>query len=134
MTSFAFASVKASPGVTTLCQALALCWPEDRAVIVVEADPAGGDLAARLDLPAEPGLVSLAAAGRRGLSPAVVLEQVQVASGWAGLLVGPPSARQAVAALDLLGAGWPDGQHDEGDPGAEDARPPRHASAGVTAE
>ena len=40
MSTFALASVKASPGVTTLCQALALSWPEDRAVVVVEADPA----------------------------------------------------------------------------------------------
>ena len=103
MTRFAFASVKASPGVTTLLQALALSWPGDRAVLVVEADPAGGDLAARLELPAVPGLVSLAAAGRRGLSGAVVLEHAQDVSERAGLLVGPPSSRQARAALDLLG-------------------------------
>ena len=32
MSRFALASVKASPGVTTLCQALALSWPENRAV------------------------------------------------------------------------------------------------------
>src|SRR5947209_19017441 len=99
MSTFAFASVKASPGVTTLCQVLALAWPEDRAVVVVEADPAGGDLAARLELRAEPGLVSLAAAGRRGLTGAVVLEHAQDVSERAGLLGGPPSARQARAGL-----------------------------------
>lgn len=105
MTRFAFGSVKASPGVTTLLQALALSWPTERAVLVVEADPAGGDLAARLELPAEPGLVSLAAAGRRGLSAEALLEHVQDVGARAGVLVAPPSGRQARSALDLLGDG-----------------------------
>ena len=86
MTLVAFASTKASPGVTTLCQALAHTWPDPRRVVVVEADPSGGDLAARLELAPEPGLVSLAAAGRRGLSAAVVWDHVQHVGNRAGLV------------------------------------------------
>ncbi len=46
----AVASVKGSPGVTTLCVALAACWPDPAGAIVVEADPAGGDVAMRFGL------------------------------------------------------------------------------------
>src|SRR5437764_653763 len=37
-------SGKAAPGVTTSCWALALSWP--RRLLVVDCDPAGGDMAA----------------------------------------------------------------------------------------
>lgn len=70
MTVLAVASVKHSPGATTLALALATAWATDSArqsaAVVVEADPAGGDLAARLGLRAEPGLASLAAEARHG--------------------------------------------------------------------
>jgi hypothetical protein len=59
------ASVKGSPGATTLALGLAALWPRLGAVLV-EADPAGGDLAARFghhpDHPDRPGLSGLAAA------------------------------------------------------------------------
>jgi len=67
MAYIAFASAKGSPGVTTAVAALAATWPADRPLVVAELDPAGGDLVVRLDLATEPGLVSLAAAGRREL-------------------------------------------------------------------
>ncbi|PIE34388.1 MAG: hypothetical protein CSA55_01060 [Ilumatobacter coccineus] len=42
--------------VTTTSIALALGWPTDDDPVVVEADPAGGDLAAWLDIPVHPSL------------------------------------------------------------------------------
>jgi hypothetical protein len=58
-------SAKGSPGVTTLSLGLAARWPRPGAV-VVEVDPAGGDLAARFGHPPavpgqEPGLSAMAA-------------------------------------------------------------------------
>ena len=40
------ASIKGAPGVTTTATALAESWPPGRRVLLVEADPFGGDLAA----------------------------------------------------------------------------------------
>lgn len=60
-------SAKGAPGVTTACLALTLAWP--RPVLLVEADPAGGDLLAGYLAGAEPpagGLLGLALAARRG--------------------------------------------------------------------
>ena len=113
MSVVALGSTKASPGVTTLCQALAHTWPQSRHVLVVEADPSGGDLAARLELPVEPGLVSLAAAGRRGLSAGAVLEHAQAMDEHASLLVGPSAARLARGALELLGDQLPSALADQ---------------------
>lgn len=39
-----------APGVTTTSCILGATWPSDRRVVVVEADPAGGDIAARFGL------------------------------------------------------------------------------------
>lgn len=64
----AIGSVKGSPYVTSLAVALASRWPTPGA-LVVEADPAGGDLAFRFGTRREPGLSELAAdtrTGRRG--------------------------------------------------------------------
>jgi len=61
----AIGSVKGSPGVTSLAVALAARWPTPGAV-VVEADPAGGDLAFRFGHHREPGLSELAADTRAG--------------------------------------------------------------------
>ena len=103
MTTLALCSVKASPGVTTTAQALAEVWPAERALLLAELDPAGGDLAARLERSPEPGLVSLAAAGRRGIDANLVLDHAQTTTESTHLLLAPPSARQAKASLDLLG-------------------------------
>jgi hypothetical protein len=104
-----FASAKGSPGVTTTVAALAATWPADREVVVAEVDPAGGDLVVRFDLATEPGLVSLAAAGRRELAPDTLLAHTQELTGLAGTrarprraLVAPVSADQAAAALTAL--------------------------------
>jgi MinD-like ATPase involved in chromosome partitioning or flagellar assembly len=114
MAYIAFASAKASPGVTTAVVSLATVWPSHRALYVVEADPSGGDLMARFELPAEPGLVTLAAAGRRGLTEETLLTHTQPffsAGGIGGqvrrVLVAPVSADQTVAALAALRGGLP---------------------------
>ena len=110
----AFASAKGSPGVTTAVAALAATWPADRRLVVAEVDPAGGDLVVRLDLATEPGLVSLAAAGRRELTPETLLDHTQDVGALSGpvpvdgerpsrrALVAPVSADQSGAALTAL--------------------------------
>jgi len=120
MAYVAFASAKASPGVTTAITALAATWPRDRDLVVAEVDPAGGDLGVRFDLASEPGLVTLAAAGRRQLDRATFVGHTQPlpfagrpgADGDAegavrSVLVGPVAADQAGAALAALRGGLP---------------------------
>ena len=114
MSLLAIASAKASPGVTTLGLGLALAWPAHRDVVLAELDPAGGDVAAWFALPAEPGLAGLAAASRRGLGAATLLEHCQRLPGGLPVLVGPPGADQARRAVAMVatalgkGLGGPD--------------------------
>ena len=91
-----------SCGVTTLALALAATWPKERPVLLVEADPAGGTLAAASGWPPEPSLVSLAAAARHALDPDLVWEHCQELPGGAAVLAGPASADQARSALGML--------------------------------
>jgi hypothetical protein len=98
----AFGSVR-SCGVTTLALGLAATWPTDRRVLLVEADPAGGTLAAAAGWPAEPNLVSLAAAARRGGDPALVWEHCHQLPDGASVLPAPSLAEQARSALTMLG-------------------------------
>ena len=70
------ASAKGSPGVTTTALAMASVWP--RPVVLAECDPAGGDLLAGfLRAAARPsgGLLDVALAARRGLTPDEVLRR-----------------------------------------------------------
>jgi hypothetical protein len=108
----AFASAKGSPGVTTTLAALAGTWPADRPLVLVELDPSGGDLVARFDLGTEPGLVTLAASGRRDLNGETLLAHTQpLPAAPAGdgpfrrVLAAPVSADQATAALTALRGG-----------------------------
>jgi MinD-like ATPase involved in chromosome partitioning or flagellar assembly len=113
MGTIAFASAKGSPGVTTTVAALAATWPDDRDLHVVELDPSGGDLVVRFDLALEPGLVTLAAAGRRDLGPDLFVSHTQVLPSDAGgddrpvrrVLAAPVAADQAGAALAALRTG-----------------------------
>ena len=77
MTVLALASAKGSPGVTTTSLALALVWPHP--ILLVEHDPAGGDLLAGFLAGADPpggGLLGLALASRRSpLEAGSVLER-----------------------------------------------------------
>src|SRR5207253_3300772 len=95
----AVVSAKASPGATTLVQALASAWPEGRRLLVAEVDGSGGSLAARLRLAPDPGLLSLATSGRRGVTVSLLNEHCQ-SYGGLDLLLAPATARQTKAALD----------------------------------
>lgn len=103
MTIVALGSAKASPGVTTTSVMLAAAWPGDGRVLIVEADPDGGALATRYGMSREPGLLSAAAATRRGSQPDDGLDDLwhhtQELPGGTSVLAGPPSADQAHAAL-----------------------------------
>ena len=101
MSVVAVASVRSS-GVTTLAIGLASVWPSQRQRLLVEADPAGGTLAAAAGFPCEPGLVSLAAAARRHDDPAVALEHAQPLHAGTVALCGPPNAERARSALTML--------------------------------
>jgi hypothetical protein len=102
MTVVSFGSVR-SCGVTTLALSLATTWPPQRRLVLIEADPAGGTLAAGSGWPAEPSLMSLAAAVRRGGEPALVWEHCHKLPGGAAVLAGPSSADHARSALGMAG-------------------------------
>lgn len=104
MTLIALGSLKGSPGVTTAAVGLAARWPRGEQPVVVECDPAGGDLLARFRLETSSGLVSLAAAARRGVEPGLVWQHTQRLPGGMPVVVGPAGADQARAALNQLGA------------------------------
>lgn len=95
----ALCSFKGSPGVTTSALAMAACWPTGTQPVVVECDPAGGDIFARFRLEPVPGLVSLAAAARRSVGPGVLAQHTQRLPGGLPVVVGPAGAEQARAAL-----------------------------------
>jgi MinD-like ATPase involved in chromosome partitioning or flagellar assembly len=103
----AFASAKGSPGVTTTAVALGSVWPSG--VVVADMDPAGGDLALRLRTPGqapldpERGLLSLAAAARRGLEPGEVSVHAQTTDGGLDVLTGVSNPEQVTG----IGPVWP---------------------------
>lgn len=97
-------SLKGSPGATTFAVALACRWPAPARALVVEADPSGGDLGLRFSLPSTPGLVSLAAAARRGGDADVMWRHTQQLPGGLPVIAAPPDADQARAALSALAA------------------------------
>lgn len=70
---------KGSPGVTTLALALGVVWPGER--LVVEMDPAGGDLAFGLGLGPEPTVLSLATDARAGLAEGALGSYAQLVPG-----------------------------------------------------
>jgi hypothetical protein len=101
----ALTSVKGAPGVTTTALALASVWPAGRRVIVVEADPAGGDIAARFGLPADPSVVTLATSlrhERASAAGAILIECCQQLPGGLAVLVEPISPTEARSALDMV--------------------------------
>lgn len=98
----ALTSAKHSPGVTTAAMAFALAAGPRPASLVVEADPAGGDLGARCELALEPGLGSLAASGRHG-APLHLDAHVQALPVGGFGLLAPTSPVLATGALSSLG-------------------------------
>lgn len=92
-----------SPGLTTSAHALAVAWPAHRRAIFAELDPAGGTLAPRYDLAPEPGLTTLAAAGRRGLNAATVTRHCRRLPTGVIALVAPVNPERVASALAVLG-------------------------------
>ncbi len=99
MTLVALCSLKGSPGVTTAALALAAGWPTGRQTVLVECDPAGGDLLARFRLDLSPGLVTLTSAARRMSGPTELRKHTQQLPGGLPVVVGPAGAAQARAVL-----------------------------------
>ncbi|MDP3713761.1 MAG: hypothetical protein Q8R60_14900 [Mycobacteriales bacterium] len=107
-TPVALVSAKGAPGVTASALLLTVLLP---GTVLVEADPAGGDLRCALTDPvtaplrADLGLVSLLAAHRTASGPADrgLLAHAQALPGGLPLLVGPGSPAQA----DALTPSWP---------------------------
>jgi len=98
----ALCSLKGSPGATTAALALAARWPLEQTPVVVECDPAGGDVAARFRLPSAPGLVSLAAAARKSAEASVLWQHIQRLPAGLAVIPGPVGAEQARAALGIV--------------------------------
>lgn len=97
MTTIALASVKHSPGVTTAAVALAAAHGDG--AVVVEADPSGGDIAARSSVPFEPGLLTLAASGRHVGTVLDFNPHAQPLAGGGRVVVAPVDPDQAGAAV-----------------------------------
>jgi cellulose biosynthesis protein BcsQ len=103
---YAVCAAKGSPGVSTATVSLGLTWAAP--AVVADLDPAGGDLSLRYrDIEGRPldpdrGLMSLAAAVRRGSEGAHLGEHLQTASGGLPLLVGVSRPEQVTA----LGTSW----------------------------
>ena len=97
MSVVTLASIKGSPGVTTAALALAAAWPSSRKVLLVEADPFGGDLAPRHGSTITAGLPSLFAAARRSLAPDAVWDHVDHLPGGLPVLFGLSGVQGATA-------------------------------------
>jgi hypothetical protein len=97
MTVVTFVSVKGAPGVTTLSCLVGATWPDHRRVAVVEADPFGGDLAARFQLTTLRGWTSYAAAWRRSVESAPVDPHLQTLPGGLEVLVGARAEERVVS-------------------------------------
>lgn len=104
MTYVAIASSRHSRGATTTALALTAAWPAGRAVLHVEAEPAGGDVVSLFHLRTEPSLLTLAAAARARVGADDIAEHVQRLPGEPGaeVLVAPVDPRQARAAVAAL--------------------------------
>ncbi len=101
MSVIAFFSSKGAPGTTTAAMLVAALWP--RPALLVDCDPAGGDMGLRLPTPdGRPldlgrGMLSLLPVARRSLDPGVLLEHAQQVLGGGEVLVGMTGPEQAAA-------------------------------------
>jgi hypothetical protein len=106
----AVGSAKGSPGVTCFALALAAVWP--RPVLLVEADPAGGDLGARFGVPDQPGLTSLVVATRHAVAQNLWRAHAHTLPVSADVVIAPASALQARAAVAGFAARFPSADTD----------------------
>lgn len=100
MSTVAFVSAKGSPGVTTSIVGLAAAWANDATPLIVEFDPAGGDLVRRFALGSDLGLVSFAAAARR--ESVELHDHSQEIPGGVRVVGAPSSCEQATASIALV--------------------------------
>ena len=113
MSLLAVTYVKGRPGVTTTALGLTVTAPERAGAVMVECDPAGGDLMRRLRLSAVPSVVDLAAAARGAAgaaSPADVFaaasQPVTLRETTVPVVLAPAGGAQTRAALpELTGVG-----------------------------
>lgn len=100
-----------SCGVTTASLALTAVWPGARPpAVVVELDPAGGELVSRFSLAVEPSTLTLAADLQRAAShvdAAVVRSHAQELPGGSLAVPAPIDGAEAHAALDVLARSLP---------------------------
>lgn len=97
MAVIAVGSVHGSPGTSSLALDLArMCGP---GALLIEADPDGGCLAARLDLSVRPGLTELAGAARVGIAAEDLWRFAQSTAHGVAVVVAHPAAEQVHAAL-----------------------------------
>lgn len=83
---------------TTTTVALAAAWPVSDDVLVVEADPSGGDLAAWFDLPVAPSLSTVVTRVLDGAWPEIE-RHTRLADNGIRLLPAPAGAGEAVQAI-----------------------------------
>lgn len=97
MTVIAVGSIHGPCSTSTLALDLArMCAG---GALLIEADPDGGCLAARLDLAVRPGLTELAGAARGGIAADDLWRFAQPVGGGVGVIVAHPAAEQVNAAL-----------------------------------
>ncbi|MEZ5265217.1 MAG: hypothetical protein R2755_26355 [Acidimicrobiales bacterium] len=101
MSIIAVFGTKQAPGASTLALALAAVQRHAEP-LVVETDPHGGDLATRAGLTLEPGLLTLAAAGRHSINGAMLQAHTQALPNGVRALPEPTDPSQLHAALSLV--------------------------------
>ena len=96
-----FVSAKGAPGVTLTAVGVAAAWPlaAGQRKLLLEADPAGGSLAGRYQLGRQPGLVTLAAAARHGLTREDLWAHAQLLPGGLAVVVAPERADRTAPIL-----------------------------------
>ena len=102
MSIVAVSAPKGAAGATTVATAVAMAWPsvEGRSRYLVEADPDGGVLAARLGARLAVSLADVASEGRRGMTEAVLARaSTELGPDGVRLVACPASAEEAVTVL-----------------------------------
>jgi Flp pilus assembly CpaE family ATPase len=100
-------SAKHSPGASTLALALTCALAseiQEAPPLLIEADAAGGDLAARLGLPADPGLAALAAASRHGGGDTAIWQHANALPAGGAVVVAPPDPVRCLSSIRAIGA------------------------------
>lgn len=86
----AVAGLAPGTGVTTTALALARTWPGPEPAVLVEADPAGGQLAELVGGDPYRGLASVSRAAHFGAGPVRLAQHLQALPGGVGFLAAPP--------------------------------------------